>query len=107
MSDVLITIKNMQEHFHAHDAVVKEDNILKIKTDIPDVTFTVVIDNVNGFIANTGKLINEEVTKTGGEVTIGTVSSAGASVKQYGIYDNSGSIPGVDPDAPPRIIRVS
>ena len=47
------------------------------------------------------------MTKTGGEVTIGTVSSAGASVKQYGIYDNSGSIPGVDPDAPPRIIRVS
>lgn len=106
MNLVIEIEKYQQDYYHALDAVVKDGDILKIKTNISNVTFTVVIDNKDGFFASSGKLITKEVTQNGGEITIGTVNSEGASVKEYGIYDNSGSIPGVDPEAPPRIVRV-
>jgi len=103
---IVIEIKVYQGYYHSLDAVVKADDTLKIKTDISNATFTIVIDNKDGFIANAGKLISFELTQGDGEKTIGTVSSSGSSIKNYGIYiDSAGSIPGID--APPRIIRVS
>ena len=104
--DIVIEIKNYQGYYHSLDAVVKAGDTLKIKTSISNATFTVVIDNRDGFIASVGKLISFELTQGDGEITIGTVSSSGDSIKIYGIYiDSAGSIPGID--APPRIIRVS
>ena len=97
---------NSYGYYHALDALVKAGATLTITPALVNVHFTVVIDNRNGFILNAGKVINLTLNQTNGEVLIGEVTLSGNPVKEYGIYENSGTIPGVDPEAPPRIIRV-
>jgi hypothetical protein len=107
MADVLITIENIQGHFHARDAVVKNGDNLKLQTTIDSCAFTVVISNKDGFFDDDNSLITKVITKADGVQDLVTVSTGGNPVKTYEIFPApSCEIPGII-EAPPRIIRVT
>ena len=107
MADVLISIDNIQGHFHAHDAVVKNGDNLKLQTTIDTHIFTVVISNKDSFFADDNSLITKVIKKTDGVQPLVVVSNGGNPLKSYEIFANVDCpIPGII-EAPPRIIRVT